>query len=51
MYQGTGVDIILVPSINLGALTQGITFAIPVVVWLFAFITAEVSFVSSPLIS
>jgi hypothetical protein len=46
-YQGCGLDIMLVLSISLGAFTQGITLAIPVVVSLFEFITADVSFVIS----
>jgi hypothetical protein len=43
--------IILVVAINLGALIQGITLAIPVVVSLFAFITDDASFVISSCIS
>jgi hypothetical protein len=40
----------LVSSMSFGAFTHGITVAIPVVVWLLALISAEISFVCSSLI-
>jgi hypothetical protein len=51
IYQALGLDIMLVASKSFGAFTQGITVAIPVVVWLLAFISADKSFVCSSLIS